>query len=156
VGVSPSAGYEWLYRGWGTHPDRPPAQAYVAFARAVDAVFPGGFAERHEDEDEFAAVTGRSKDGQAAAFVDAQISDETESRAGFAEPPQNRCETGEAAGFSEFPESGEGFAEVFVDAQISDETESRAGFAEPLRTGAKQVRPQGFRSFRSRERGLRR
>jgi hypothetical protein len=25
VGISASAGYEWLYRGWGTHPDRPPA-----------------------------------------------------------------------------------------------------------------------------------
>jgi hypothetical protein len=30
---------------------------------------------------------------------------------GFAEP-QNRSETGEAAGFSQFPQSGEGFAEV--------------------------------------------
>jgi hypothetical protein len=50
VGVSASAGYEWLYRGWGAHPDRPPAPVYVAFARAVDAVFPGGFAERYEDE----------------------------------------------------------------------------------------------------------
>jgi hypothetical protein len=62
VGVSPSAGYDWLYRGWGTHPDRPPAPVYVAFARAVDAVFPGGFAERYEDE-----------------FVDAQSSEGTES-----------------------------------------------------------------------------
>jgi hypothetical protein len=69
VGISASAGYEWLYRGWGTHPDRPPTPAYIAFARDVDAVFPGGFAERYEDE-----------------FVDAQSSEETESRAGFAAP----------------------------------------------------------------------
>src|SRR2546422_5149576 len=75
VGVSVSAGYEWLYRGWGTHPDRPPTPACIAFARDVDAVFPGGFAERHEDEDEFASVTERSKDGQAASFADAQSSD---------------------------------------------------------------------------------
>jgi hypothetical protein len=94
VGVSASAGYEWLYRGWGAHPDRPPAPVYVAFARAVDAVFPGGFAERHEDE-----------------FVEAQSNDETANREAFAEP-QNSGQTGDAAGFSEFPESGEGFAEV--------------------------------------------
>jgi hypothetical protein len=62
VGVSASAGYEWLYRGWGTHPDRPPTAVYIAFARDVDAVFPGGFAERYEDE-----------------FVEAQSSDRTES-----------------------------------------------------------------------------
>jgi hypothetical protein len=105
VGVSPSAGYEWLYRGWGTHPDRPPTARYVAFARAVDAVFPGGFAERYEDE-----------------FVEAQSSDGTESAlAQMAQPrkdvsrPQSRCETGEAGGFSEFPEPGEGFAEGFCE-----------------------------------------
>jgi hypothetical protein len=40
VGISASAGYEWLYRGWGTHPDRAPKTAYVRFAQAVDAVFP--------------------------------------------------------------------------------------------------------------------
>jgi hypothetical protein len=62
AGISASAGYEWLYRGWGTHPDRPPAPVYVAFARAVDAVFPGGFAERYEDE-----------------FVDVQSNEGTES-----------------------------------------------------------------------------
>jgi hypothetical protein len=34
VGVSPSAGYDWLYRGWGTHPSRPATPACIAFARA--------------------------------------------------------------------------------------------------------------------------
>ena len=31
VGVSASARYEWPYRGWGTHPDRPPGgRAFAA------------------------------------------------------------------------------------------------------------------------------
>jgi hypothetical protein len=89
VGVSPSAGYDWLYRGWGTHPDRPPAPAYVAFARAVDAVFPGGFAERHQDEDEFLDV--QSNEG-AESGRDSANGGETVERP-FAE------------GFSEFSES---------------------------------------------------
>jgi hypothetical protein len=103
VGVSSSAGYEWLYRGWGTHPDRPPATRYVAFAQAVDAVFPGGFAERHDDEDEFAEPQKRTENGREASgtsrhvqahdeFVDVQRSEGTAS----AESPQNRSETGDA------------------------------------------------------------
>jgi hypothetical protein len=61
VGVSPSAGYDWLYRA-GARIRRAPKPAYVRFAQAVDAVFPGGFTERYEDE-----------------FVDVQSSEGTES-----------------------------------------------------------------------------
>jgi hypothetical protein len=111
VGVSASAGYEWLYRGWSTHPDRPPTAVYVAFARDVDAVFPGGFAERHGDEDEFAAVTERPN----------------QSSEGTATPER----------------------------PARSRTSRHTSRLRSLRTGAKQVRPQGFRSFRSRERGLR-
>jgi hypothetical protein len=128
VGISASAGYDWLYRGWGTHPDRPPAARYVAFARAVDAVWPGGFVARHEDEDEFPQFP-QPKTG----FVDAQNSEGTEtefrefrgSNKGFVDG-QHRCETGEAAGFSEFPESGEGFAEVAEPDEIRHEKRTRA------------------------------
>jgi hypothetical protein len=45
----------------------------------------------------------------------------------FAEPPQNRCETGEAAGFSEFPESGEGFAEPGFHDTPRDRARAAAG-----------------------------
>jgi hypothetical protein len=136
VGVSASAGYEWLYRGWSTHPDRPPTAVYVAFARDVDAVFPGGFAERHGDEDEFAAVTERpnqSSEGTATPERPAR-STHLQAHEPFAEP-QNRCETGEAAGFSEFPESGEGFAEV-AEPLKSDTPRDRARAREqdPMRT----------------------
>jgi hypothetical protein len=47
AGVSSSAAYEWIDRGRGVHPTRPATRACVEFAKAVDAVFPGGFAERH-------------------------------------------------------------------------------------------------------------
>ena len=119
VGVSASAGYEWLYRGWGTHPDRSPAPVYVAFAQAVDAVFPGGFAERHEDE--FVEV---QSNGEAESGRERDNGGETVGWP-FAEP-QNRCETGDAAGFSEFPESGEGFAEVAEPDEIRHEKRTRA------------------------------
>jgi hypothetical protein len=94
VGISPSAGYEWLYRGWGTHPDRPAAPVYVAFAQDVDALFPGGFAERYPDDaDEgqaasFAEPQKRTENGRAPSFVDVQSNEGTatsESREGFAE-----------------------------------------------------------------------
>jgi hypothetical protein len=92
----------------------------VAFARAVDAVFSGGFAERHEDE--FAENEFSQFSQSVEGFADVQSSDGTESGRDrdnggetvgrpFAEP-QNRCETGEAAGFSQFSQSGEGFAEL--------------------------------------------
>jgi hypothetical protein len=121
VGVSASAGYEWLYRGWGTHPDRPSAPVYVAFARAVDAVFLGGFAERHEDE--FASVTERSKDGQAASFAE----------------PQNRCETGprpaslRPAKASESQRNAE-CAEPAEPDEIRHEKRTRARVQDPMRT----------------------
>jgi hypothetical protein len=130
VGISASAGYEWLYRGWGTHPDRPSAPVYVAFARAVDAVFPGGFAERREDE--FVEV---QSNGEAESGRDRDNGGETVGRP-FAEP-QNRCETGDAAGFSEFPESGEGVAEATEPDEIRHEKSARAreehGDKEPRR-----------------------
>jgi hypothetical protein len=81
VGISASAGYEWLYSGWGTHPAA--ATGLAAFARDVDAVSPGGFAERYEDE-----------------FVEPQSSDGTES----GRDRENGGETVErpfAEGFSE-------------------------------------------------------
>jgi hypothetical protein len=185
VGVSSSAGYEWLYRGWGTHPDRAPKPTYVRFAQAVDAVFPGGFAERHEDE--FAAVTERSKDGQMASFVDVQSSVGTESGgdrenggetvggpgtsrhvqpqtpfaelAHMAQPkkdvsrPQNRSETGEAAGFSEFPESGEGFAEV-AEPGKSDMQRDRARAREEDGDTEPRHAPMPWLSQRSRKRSI--
>jgi hypothetical protein len=68
VGISSSAGYEWLYRGWGKHPTRPMTRACVAFARDVDAVFPGGFAERYADDElpdeEFAEAAVHSEQGE--------------------------------------------------------------------------------------------
>jgi hypothetical protein len=72
VGISSSAGYEWLHRGWGKHPSRPTTQACVAFARDVDAVFPGGFAERYAD-DEIADEEGGAGFAEFAApgFSDA-------------------------------------------------------------------------------------
>jgi hypothetical protein len=108
VGVSPSTGYDWLYRGLGTHPAPPAAPVYVAFARDVDAVFPSGFAERHEDEGEF--VDAQSS-GETASGRDRDNGGETVERP-FAEPQNRRATGDDAAGFLEFPESGEGFAEV--------------------------------------------
>jgi hypothetical protein len=99
VGVSPSAEYDWLYRGWGTHPDRPSAARYVVFARAVDAVWPGGFVARHEDEDEFPQFPQPN-----VGFVDAQSTEGTES----GRDRENGGETVErpfAEGFCEFRES---------------------------------------------------
>jgi hypothetical protein len=85
MGVSPSAGHEWLYRAWGTHPDLPPAPRYVAFAQAVDAVFPGGFAERHEDE--FAEREFSEFPESDERFADAQSSEGTETEfSEFLEP----------------------------------------------------------------------
>jgi hypothetical protein len=55
AGVSTSAAYEWIDRGHGVHPSRPPTRACVAFAEAVDAVFPGGFAGRDSGDDSMAA-----------------------------------------------------------------------------------------------------
>jgi hypothetical protein len=138
VGVSPSAGYDWLYRGWGMHPDRPPAARYVAFARAVDAVFPGGFAERHEDEDEFASasVAERSKDGQAASFADAQDSERTET--GFSEAPSVSAVPAVASGFVE------GFSDTPRDRARAREEDSGK---EPRRA------PMPWLSQRSRGRG---
>jgi hypothetical protein len=91
----------------------------VAFARAVDAVFPGGFAERHEDE-----LVEVQSNSEAKSARDRDNGGETVGRP-FAEP-QNRCETGEAARFSEFPESGEGFAEVAAPDEIRHEKRTRA------------------------------
>jgi hypothetical protein len=66
---------------------------------------------------------------------------------------QNRRETGDAAGFSEFSESGEGFAEVAQPDEIRHEKRTRAreedGDKEPRRA------PMPWLSQRSRgERGI--
>ena len=106
VGISPSAGYDWLYRGWGTHPSRSPTPAFMAFAQDVDAVFPGGFTERHPEE-EPAEASGSSRHVQAhvdsratAGHVGAHV----ESK-GFVEA-QSRSETGERPADFEFVEAG--------------------------------------------------
>jgi hypothetical protein len=106
----------------------------VLWASFADAQ---GFSEFSESVEGFAEAEGFPQFSQSVeGFVDVQSSEGTETperpgtsrlaqpqtpfveMAHVAQPkkdvsrPQNRSETGEAAGFSEFPESGEGFAEV--------------------------------------------
>jgi hypothetical protein len=173
VGVSASAGYEWLYRGWGTHPDRPPTAVYVAFARAVDAVFPGGFAARHEDEfveaqSNDGTESGRDREnggetvvrsfaelagnGSETARIAPGTSRHVQAHEAFAEP-ENRWETGEAAAFSEFPESGEGFAEV-TEPGKSDTQRDRARAREENGDTEPRHAPMPWLSQRSRERSI--
>jgi hypothetical protein len=155
VGVSASAGYEWLYRGWGTHPDRPPAPVYVAFAQAVDAVFPDGFAERYADEDEFADAQNNGETtwgeefsqfsqsvARASAEAEPAKASETQRHARFAEP-ENRLEAGGDAGANEPIEE---FAEPLSDTHKKNaRTREEEGAEEPRRA------PMPWLSKRSRD-----
>jgi hypothetical protein len=140
VGVSASAGYEWLYRGWGTHPDRPPKLAYVAFARDVDAVFPGGFTERHQDEDEFAQLPEFPE--SVEGFADVQSSDGTES----GRDRENGGETVGGPGTSRHVQAHEPFAEGFCEfrqsvtraSAESPQNRSETGEAPPAKASESQ------------------
>jgi hypothetical protein len=138
VGVSASAGYEWLYRGWGTHPDRPPAPVYVAFARAVDAVFPGGFADRYEDEDESTAANERS-------FADAQSNGETTRGEGFSEFSESVARASAEAE----PEFAEGFSDTPRDRARARAREASETQRKPSEEGTRRA-PLPWLSQRSR------
>jgi hypothetical protein len=108
VGISASAGYEWLYRGWGTRirigrRRRPTSRSLGTSTRSSRADSPRG-------------TTTNTSLRRLRAAKEQRI------RSVQARPGTSR----------------------------------RMRRLRSLRTGAKQVRLQGFRSFRSRERGLRR
>ncbi len=112
--VAPSTGWEWRARGEGRDPRRRATTRYVLFAEAVAQA--EGFLQ---------SVEGFA-DAQSSEGAEMEFLEFPEPNTGFAEiernrakssyepglaEPQNRFETGEAAGFSQFPQSGEGFAE---------------------------------------------
>jgi len=150
AGIAPSTAYEWCARGEGHDRRRPATSPYREFAEAVARA--EGAVWRDEVRAEFAEPAERSKYGHPSLerdqsssraereFALAQSNEETTSREGFAETEHEGargCETGEAAGFSEFPESGEGFAEVAEPDEIRHEKRTRAreeeGDKEPRR-----------------------